>query len=136
MTFNKKYLLATALLLLIEVGIALFVKDRFVRPYVGDFLVVILIYCFLKTFWDESPLKVGLCVLLFSFTVETGQYFRLVERLGLEHSKIARTIIGTGFDWGDLVAYTLGIACTLLVEKKLFKKRLLSRTDTSSLSNG
>ncbi|MEZ4955241.1 MAG: DUF2809 domain-containing protein [Saprospiraceae bacterium] len=123
-SFNKNYFLATLLLFLIEVGIALFVKDRFIRPYFGDFLVVILLYCFLKSFWNETPLKAGVYVLVFAFAIEIGQYFQLVKLIGLNHSELARTVIGTGFDWGDLVAYTLGILLVLILEKYIFGKQL------------
>jgi hypothetical protein len=123
-SFNKNYFLATLLLFLIEMGIALFVKDRFIRPYFGDFLVVILLYCFLKSFWNGSPLRVGIYVLIFAFVVEIGQYFQLVKLLGLNHSELARTVIGTGFDWGDLVAYTSGILVVLVIEKYIFSKQL------------
>lgn len=36
------------------------------------------------------------------------QYFELVNLLNLGDSKIATTVIGTSFDWKDLVAYTIG----------------------------
>lgn len=111
--FHKNYFIATVLLFLTEVFIALFVKDKFIRPYVGDFLVVILIYCFLKSFWNGKPLKVGIYVLLFAFAVEIGQHFQLVNLLGLGHSELAKTVIGTGFDWGDILAYTMGIGGVL-----------------------
>ena len=124
MQIHKSYLLATLLLFLIEVCIALFIHDKFIRPYFGDFLVVILIYCFLKTFWNAAPWKVGLWVLLFAFAVEVGQHFQLVKLLGLDHSEVARTVIGTGFAWGDLVAYTLGVAAALGFERWLLRKSL------------
>ena len=44
------YLVATLVLLAIEVLIALFVHDSFVRPYVGDMLVVVVIYAFVRIF--------------------------------------------------------------------------------------
>ena len=117
--FNKKYFAATLLLLLVEVCIALFIKDRFIRPYVGDYLVVILMYCFIKTFFNASPVLVGSGVLLFAIAVEIGQYFDLVELLHLSHSELARTIVGTGFDWGDLLAYLLGILTVMIFEKTI-----------------
>ena len=123
-TFNKNYFTAAVLLFLTEVGIALFIKDKFIRPYVGDFLVVILIYCFLKSFWNETPLKVGIYVLAFAFAIEVGQHFQLVKLLGLDHSQVARTVIGTGFDWGDLVAYSLGILVVLGFESVVLGKAL------------
>ena len=44
--FKRSYFLWTITLIFIEIVIALFVHDGIVRPYGGDFLVVILIYCF------------------------------------------------------------------------------------------
>lgn len=111
------YLLATLLLFLIEVCIALFVHDHLIRPYIGDFLVVILIYCFLKSFLNIPVVTTAIGVLLFAYTVELLQYFRIVELLGLQHSRAARIIIGSSFEWQDMLAYTLGIASILVLEK-------------------
>jgi len=110
------------MLLAIEIYIGIYVKDSFVRPYLGDFLVVILIYCFLKSFWKETPLKVALYVLLFSFIVEFLQYFKIVEILGLQENKLASIVIGTSFAYEDLLAYLLGIVTVLIVEYS-FKKQ-------------
>jgi len=112
------------LLFAIEVLIALFVHDKIVRPYIGDVLVVILIYCFVKSFLNIKVLTAALLVLLFSFSIETFQYFNLVEKLGLEHNKTARIVIGSSFEWIDFVAYSLGILIVLAVEKQLAKKQL------------
>jgi hypothetical protein len=117
-TFNKKYLILTIILFVIEVLIAVFVRDAFVRPYVGDYLVVILIYCAVRTVLKASVWKVAVGVLLFSFLIETLQYFHIVNRLGLENNVVARTVIGIGFEWMDFVAYTLGILTVLAFENK------------------
>ncbi|MCW5910752.1 MAG: DUF2809 domain-containing protein [Cyclobacteriaceae bacterium] len=50
--FNRNYLVWSLAIFIAEVLIALFVHDSFIRPYVGDVLVVILIYCFVKSFID------------------------------------------------------------------------------------
>ena len=111
--FKKKYLYASLLLLGIEIFIGTYVKDRFIRPYVGDYLVVILLYTILRTFWNERAKVVAYSVLIFSFVLEILQYFKLVELLGLGHIKLARILIGTSFAWEDLVAYFLGIMTVL-----------------------
>lgn len=115
--FSKKYFLLTIILFVIEVLIALFVKDAIIRPYVGDVLVVILIYCFIKSFfnWPVVPIAIG--VLLFAFVVETLQYFKFVELVGLADSKLARIVIGTSFAWLDMLTYIIGIAIVLIIEK-------------------
>lgn len=43
-----KYGAAFLLLLCVEVLIALYVHDDFIRPYIGDVLVVGVVYCFLR----------------------------------------------------------------------------------------
>ena len=123
LTFNTKYFLFAIALFVIEVLIALFVHDRFVRPYVGDFLVVILIYCAVRTFIKASPAKIALGVLLFSYAIEILQYFQIVDRLGLSGNEIAKTVIGYGFEWWDLVAYTLGVGLILILESRETKRR-------------
>ena len=115
--FQKKYFILTLLLLSIEIFIALFLHDRFIRPYVGDFLVVILIYCFIKSFIKISVLKACIVTLLFAYAVELLQYLNLVEHLGLQHSKLATTLFGFSFEWRDMLAYTLGILFVLILEK-------------------
>jgi len=77
---------------------------------------VILIYCFLKSFWKETPIKVAIYVLLFSFIVEFLQYFKIVEILGLQENKLASIIIGTSFALEDLLAYFSGIVVVLVIE--------------------
>lgn len=122
--FHKRYFGLTIIFFIVEILIALFVRDRFVRPYLGDVLVVILIYCFIKSFLHVPVFPLAMFVLAFSFTIEFLQYLNIVEKLGLAHSALARTVIGTSFVWNDLVAYTSGIAILLMVEKFIFGKNL------------
>ncbi|MBN8673106.1 MAG: DUF2809 domain-containing protein [Chitinophagales bacterium] len=114
--FNPRFFLLTLVLFVIEVLIAVYVHDNFVRPYVGDYLVVMLLYCGVRAFINASPLKIALAVLLFAYFIELLQYFHLVDRLGLAGNTVARTVIGYGFEWLDLLAYTLGVISILLLE--------------------
>src|SRR5687768_9331179 len=123
MIFNKNYFALTILIFVTEVLIALFVHDNFFRPYVGDVLVVILIYCLLKSFLRLPVFTAPIVVLIFAFTVEFLQYLNIVERLGLENSKIARIVIGTSFSWMDMISYVVGIAIVLVIERYLFRRR-------------
>ena len=122
LTFNKKYFVLAVLIFVIEVFIALFVHDKIIRPYLGDLLVVILIYCFLKGFLPWSIMTVALLVLAFAFSVEFLQFLNIVEKLGLEESKVASIVIGSSFSWLDLFAYMIGIAIVLIVEKLWLQK--------------
>jgi hypothetical protein len=120
--FNKNYFAIATLIFVIEVLIALFMHDRFIRPYLGDVLVVILIYCFLKSFLKLSVLTIALFVLVFSFSIEFLQFLNIIKILHLENSKIARTIIGTSFSWIDLLTYLIGLSIVIIVEKYWLKK--------------
>ncbi|MBT7828499.1 MAG: DUF2809 domain-containing protein [Bacteroidetes bacterium] len=128
-TFNKKYFGLAVLIFLVEIAIALFVHDNFIRPYIGDLLVVVLIYCFIKSFLKLPVLTVALFVLIFSFSIEILQFLNIVEKLGLENSKTAKIVIGTSFNWLDLLAYLIGIGFVLITEKYWVAKKLKARSD-------
>lgn len=115
--FHSLWFLVFLLIFGSEVCIALFVDDKIIRPYGGDFLVVIMIYYFLKSFVATKNIYLLSAVLLFAYAVEFAQLFNLVSVLGLADNRIASTVIGTSFSWGDLVAYTLGIGFCRLIEK-------------------
>lgn len=98
--------------------IALYVHDKFIRPYVGDALVVILLYCLLKSFVKIKPFTAAFIVLTFAILIEIGQYFQLVKILGLSENKLASVVIGTSFSWEDILAYLAGTIFILLFDKE------------------
>ena len=116
------YLIAILVLLATEVCIALFVHDGFVRPFIGDVLVVILIYTFLRIFIPEKVRWLSLYIFIFAVLVEVLQYFRIVEVLGLQDNKVMSTIIGTSFDIRDILCYFVGCVLTGIWDFRLFKK--------------
>lgn len=116
-TFNKKYFLAGIILFLVEVFIAIYVRDKFIRPYAGDFLVVMLLYCFLKSFLKISVAAAAISVLAFGYLIEALQYFKTIYLLGLENDRIMGIVLGSHFEWADLLAYTLRILTIFGIEK-------------------
>lgn len=90
--------------------------DDFIRPTFGDFLVVILMYCGLRIFIQANYHIVIIAVLLWSYIIEVSQYFHLIVHLGLQHSRPAQWLLGSGFAWGDMLAYTLAAAFLWIVE--------------------
>lgn len=117
-----KYLVAFIILFLIETLIALYVNDRIVRPYFGDILVVILVYAFVKMLIAGKIRFIALYVFLFAVLVETAQYFNITALMHLSTNETATTIIGTSFDWFDIVCY--GIGCSVIaIWERLFAGR-------------
>ncbi|MCC8146499.1 MAG: DUF2809 domain-containing protein [Bacteroidales bacterium] len=126
--FRKKrvfFFLSTIVLLLIEIIIALYVNDRIIRPYVGDILVTLLIYCFIRTLFAKGFTWLPLWVFLFACFVEFLQYLNFVEIIGVSENVYMRTIIGTSFSWLDIVCY--GIGCILCFIFQLSEPRIFSR---------
>ena len=116
------YMIATLVLLFVEVCIALFVHDKFVRPFIGDVLVVILIYTFIRIFIPEKVWLLPLYIFIFAAAVEVLQYFKIVELLGLDNNQLMRTIIGTSFDIRDILCYFVGCALCGVFEYLRYRK--------------
>lgn len=111
MTMKKRRLLYGGLflaLLLIEILIALFVRDNFVRPYLGDVLVTVLLGCFVRLFLPRRLPALPLYVFVFAVAVEMAQYFDVVALLGLQDSVFFSTLIGRSFAWEDILCYVVG----------------------------
>lgn len=106
-----RYGIAFLLILVLEILIALFVRDAFIRPYGGDVLVTVLLCCFCRIFFSRGSRLLPLYVFLFAAAVELGQYFGIVHLLGLSGNPFFRTLIGTTFSAADLVCY--GVGCLL-----------------------
>jgi hypothetical protein len=72
---SKCYGVVFVLLFAAEIVIGTLVHDRFVRPFVGDVLVVISIYCGIQTFLTLPRLWTLAGVFLFACLVEVGPIF-------------------------------------------------------------
>jgi hypothetical protein len=114
---RASYALAFAAILVIEILIALFVRDSFIRPYGGDILVTVLLCCFVRMIFMEKIPLLPLWVFLFAVTVEVLQYFDIVSLLGLGDIKFFVVLIGNSFSVIDILCYAIGCALFHLHEK-------------------
>ncbi len=118
MRFSVLYACLAGALFLVEVAIALLFDDAFVRPYLGDVLVVPLVQFSVAALLPIRPRPLAVGAFAFACAVELAQYFRLVEVLGLQHLAVARTVLGTVASAGDVVAYAAGAALGWLVHAR------------------
>lgn len=130
---NKKqriiYLIIFVLLLVVEICIGAFVHDDFIRPYVGDMLVTVLLCCLCRIVFPR--LSPAIPVFIFALLAEGLQGAGLVEKLGLEGTIFA-ILLGATFDWKDIMCYALGCVAFAVAEvlvKKYWKKELLQKVD-------
>jgi hypothetical protein len=110
-----KYLIISIILLIVELLIAIFVNDNFIRPIFGDYLAAILLFCILATFLKLSKSKIAILALLISYFIEGLQFIHILQLLNLEQYTLLKIIFGTSFSWTDMFAYTMGILTILLI---------------------
>ena len=116
------YVVAALALFIIEVLIALFVTDGFVRGYLGDVLAVVLVYAALRA---VTRLGVALALaftLGVALAVEIGQALGVLRMLGLADNRVAAVVFGGVFDVLDIAAYLAGGALVVIVELS-FRRR-------------
>ena len=121
MKTRLKYLLLSILLLIVELFIAIYLHDNIIRAHVGDILVVVLIYCIIRIFIVKEIKLLPLYVFTFAVLVEIMQFFDIVSILHLQNIAILRIIIGSTFDWADIMCYFIGAmisACIQWVDKR------------------
>ena len=106
------------LLFLLEIAIAKYTAG-WIRNYIGDILVVILMYSTIMSITHFNKTTVVLFTLVFAFVIEFSQYFKLADYLGFEHGSMAYIILGNTFSLEDLVCYLIGGLIILLVENAI-----------------
>src|SRR5687767_12232689 len=97
--FNPNYFILALVLLIVEIAIALFVNDRFLRPYGGDTIAVVLLYCVLRSVLRFPYFSTAVSAWCFACCLEAAQATNLLSQIGLQDNEIARTIVGTSFAW-------------------------------------
>lgn len=116
------YAIIFAVLFLTEVLIALFVHDNFVRPYIGDVLVVVLICAFLRILIPQKIRLLPVFVTIFAVLVEVLQYLDFVNLMGLADNRIISIALGRTFDIKDIICYTAG-GIIFFAAEQLFRRK-------------
>ncbi|KAA2221456.1 ribosomal maturation YjgA family protein [Chryseobacterium sediminis] len=125
--FSLKYLLLTVFIFLVEVLIATKLSHIFfVRAYLGDIIVVMLLYTFVKSFVKINNEKLILGILVFSFLIEFAQYFHIAEKLGFRPGSLMYIVIGNSFSWIDNLCYAVGCFILYLIVRMTKSENLTS----------
>lgn len=126
---NKRiiYLILSLILFLSEVLIALFIHDTILRPYVGDIIVCVLLYCLIRIFLTEKVKLLPVYIFIFAVAVEILQYFKFVEIIGLGDIPFFRIIMGTSYSNIDIVCYAIG--CVIVGIMEIVKHKSNHKTE-------
>ena len=103
-----------AIAVLIVIGL-LSRKVSFVPQCFGDALWAVVMYCCWRIVLVKRPTYVAAAfALVTSFAVEFSQLIKWRWLVELRSTKMGHLLLGQGFLWSDLVAYTVGIAAALV----------------------
>ncbi len=119
MRFRKSYFTIAIFILMIEIAIALFLETGFIRHTFGDFLVVIMLYCFIRSLFNLKAFYTALSVLAIAFGIEFLQLWNLLDYLGLRDNTLAVVILGSTFEITDIFAYCLGVLTAFIIDLKI-----------------
>ena len=104
------YAAAALSLLILEILIALYVRDAFIRPYGGDILVTMLLCCLLRAVLLYRMPCLPLWVFLFALAVEFAQAAGIASLIP-DGWTVIRIAVGSSFSVWDIVCY--GAGCIL-----------------------
>lgn len=107
-------------LLAVEIFIAVYVRDDFIRPYGGDILITVLLCCFLRAVFLFGIVHLPLGVFGFAAAVECAQGLG-VSALIPEDWTVIRIAVGSSFSLWDLVCYAVGCVLFWEAERLMLK---------------
>ena len=116
MRWHGGYATCAAVLLIVEIGIALFVDDNVIRPHGGDVLAVMLLYCAVRAVTRLPAGVAAMTAFTGAIAIESAQLLDMPEQLGWQANPVLRTIFGHAFDPVDIAAYAIGLSAILLLE--------------------
>ena len=90
-------------------------KVSFVPECFGDALWAVVMYCCWRiVLVNRPPYIAAVCALITSFAVEFSPLIKWEWLVRVRSTTIGHLLLGQGFLWSDLIAYTVGIAAALL----------------------
>ncbi|NLR91617.1 ribosomal maturation YjgA family protein [Flammeovirga agarivorans] len=96
-----------------------------IYPYLGDYLYAFMFYFITAwLFKSQTTFFVLIVSTLSCFFIETLQLYQAPWIVEIRNTTLGSLVLGHGFLWSDLVAYTFGCITGFLGEFIFYKKRL------------
>lgn len=114
---NFRIRLIYALLVLIVIALGLLSrKTAIIPPIAGDILYAIMMFLLIKfLFIRLRSGNVAIISLLICYSIELSQLYSAPWINELRNNRLGALILGHGFLWSDIAAYTIGTAICLLI---------------------
>lgn len=110
------YLAIAFVLFVIEFWIEKNLQTGFIRFYVGDYLVAILLYTLFMFICKPSYFPAAMAVLFFCYVVEAFQWMDVLSILHVKKTRWTNILLGSSFSWLDVLCYTLGVFTVFWIE--------------------
>jgi len=92
-------------------------KTNLVPLSTGDFLYAVVIYILIQIlFINKGHYQIAFVSLITCYTIEFLQLYQADWMLELRKTLFGRYVLGQGFLWTDILAYTFGVLIALLLE--------------------
>lgn len=91
--------------------------------YAGDFLWAMAVYFLIANVFRFSIKLAFISTLTFSYTIEVSQLFHPAWLEAIRSIKVFALILGSGFLWSDIVAYSLGISLSVAIDKAITSRK-------------
>lgn len=93
-------------------------KISFIPLWIGDFLYAVMIYFLVRIFLaQKKTFLIAFLSILICYSIEFLQLYQADWIIELRKTLFGRYVLGQGFLWSDILAYTFGIAVAFLFEK-------------------
>ena len=102
-------------------------RVKFVPAACGDALWAMMVYCCFRIVLIRKPMIISaVAALITSFAIEFSQMLKPDWLVKIRSTFLGHMLLGQGFLWSDLLAYTIGIAVvygiTALIRQGVMKK--------------
>ena len=95
---------------------------KVVPLFVGDILWATMVYFIVRFLFISKPIKfIAIASLIFSYAIETLQLYKAPWIDSIRPTLFGRLVLGSTFNWGDMISYTLGVGLAVLVDYSLLK---------------
>nr|WP_294781710.1 DUF2809 domain-containing protein [uncultured Flavobacterium sp.] len=102
-------------------------KITFIPLWIGDFLYAVMIYFLIRIFLPfQKAFSIFVMSLLICYCIEFLQLYQAQWMIELRKTLFGRYVLGQGFLWSDILAYTFGSLAAFILEKitlKIFNQK-------------
>lgn len=114
----KKYRIPYLIVLLLIIFLGIMSRKTNLVPLsTGDFLYAIMMYLLIRIiFINKKAYQIAFLSLITCYSIEFLQLYQAGWMLELRKTLFGRYVLGQGFLWTDILAYTFGVLIALLLE--------------------